>query len=453
MEGNTGPIEWMQEWLDWLHREWIGLWQELQDTEGRERVWTRIKAHLRKWIVYYVFGVILLVVMYGLWMDGDGEGERMVRRTGRGNVKGLMTGGGAEGSTNYPSTLTVAQRKQLFTETSFPRSSVTPYKEANPPKYAQPNIEGANPLKQNSNPNITMVNPVAPQTTGDNEGGGKGSGKGSGNKGGAGNPNRVNRNVNIMNKKVITDEFKRKLSQNLIKGRKSPLQTPSTVNEQFTKVNAAIQANSANNIIQPSSNLPTQPHGIPISNLKASASSSVNVSVSIESGARTSAPAPAAPAANVPKQPAKSNTPAQTESGAKPPAGQQPPAQQQAPGPQKGSRKDQGADAIKAAVDAVNQKKAQKQAKKTERNKQGKQYAAQAKEVSKQFKRPSAGSAEAGRLLDEVKRGVGQQFDKIGSILFSFLTAAGLATAAGVTVLKETGYEPPKKVATMAMHI
>lgn len=449
MEGNTGPIEWVQEWLDWLHREWIGLWQELQDREGRERVWMRIKAHLREWIVYYVFGVCLLVIGYGLWMDGEDGGarERVARGPGRGNVKGLMTGGGAEGSTNG-NTISVAARRAAL---------LASYKENQRAKPAT-ELQLSKSNQQYTNPNLKHAKSYVYKTEGGNSTNAGGGGRR--NRGGSVNsrtglnssnsPNRVNSGSQTnpepeFTRNMATGSNKTQVNQG------TSIETQ-TVPEQKLASNAASQTNNQPNPVnnskqpkEPSSKAPPakQP-GIPIE-----ASSSVSVSVEVAGGG--SQPAPAAPAANVPKQPAKTNTPTQTESGEKPPAGQQP--AQQPGAPQKGSRKDQGADAIKAAVDAVNQKKAQKQVKKTERNKQGKQYAAQAKEVSKQFKRPSAGSAEAGRLLDQVKQGVGQQFDKIGSILFSFLTAIGLATAAGVTTLKETGYEPAKKVATMAMHI
>lgn len=516
MEGNTGPTLWAQEWLEWLHKEWSGLWHELQDRDGRERVWTRIKAHFREWIAYYVFGVILLVIGYGLWMDvEDGRRERVARETGK-MRKGMMTGGAPTAYYGiYEPEFTPEVREKLdnpdISDNEKTRAIQDIVSKVNKEKNIDPSkSQGAisanqlleahikskkitvlKPPKENGMKNVANIRAAIGVKGGNlsgmiettqlppkgNQGGGLGGGGGNNgvgsNMGGDGG-NRGIATINEVNSQVqqtsqLTSaqqpKFPTQEKLNNAKpqtaairnqGTSMGTQTDPEHNKQPNHANAAAQTSKLPKPVnnpqpKPSSNAPPakQP-GIPI---EASASSSVNVSVSIESGEQSSAPAPTAPAANAPK-PTNTNTAAQT-AGEKPPAGQQKPQQtQQAPtGPQKGSRKDQGADAIQAAVAAVEQKKAQKQATKTARRQQGKQYATQSREASKQFKRSTPGSAEASRLIEQVKQGAGQQFGRIGNFIYSILIAAGLATAAGVTVLNEAAYKPVQKVATMAMHI
>lgn len=473
MDINTGPIEWVTKWLDWLHRELSELLLELLDREGRERVWKRIKAHLREWIVYYVFGVCLLVIGCGLWMaDDDDIGDGKVARGSdmeSGTVrKGVMTGGGGEGPTQvtlgYAATghtpkprvnpFLSREGKALIPVNKNIKEKLGIVSESNLQHASEASSEQKSlthkQLERNKNLNdkltqvLTQTQTKQPTPKGNQVeelGGG-----GEGNKGKGTKSAEIELNKPIPGEsKLIPEQPRQSLVKENVKQalpQIAKIRNEKTIPDPYNKPPPKPSANA---------HAPPEQLGIPI---EASASSSVNISVSIDSGAQPAAPA--APTANAPK-PAKTNN--QPEGGEKPHAGQpqapagQQPVQQQPTGPQKTGRKDQGADAIQAAVAAVKQKQAQKTAEKGALKQQGKQYTAQAKEVSKQFKRPSAGSAEAGRLLDEVKRGVGQQFDRLGSILFSLLTAIGLATAAGVTTLKETGYEPAKKVAAMAMHI
>ncbi len=107
----------VQEWLD-------RVWQELQDSEGRERVLGRVKAHFREYVVYYVFAVVLFVVMYGLWSyerDGeDGEDIGMAKGSSQGKVKKMvMTGGGANGSPNEATVTRAGPTKQGVKEPTY----------------------------------------------------------------------------------------------------------------------------------------------------------------------------------------------------------------------------------------------------------------------------------------------------------------------------------------------
>ncbi len=84
--------------IEWLDR----LWKELQDPEGRERVIVRVKAHIREYVVYYVFAVVLFVGIYGLWSYERGENaDSVARGSSQGKVKKIvMTGGGDPDSPN-----------------------------------------------------------------------------------------------------------------------------------------------------------------------------------------------------------------------------------------------------------------------------------------------------------------------------------------------------------------
>jgi hypothetical protein len=183
--------------------------------------------------------------------------------------------------------------------------------------------------------------------------------------------------------------------------------------------------------------------GTPVSQLQASAGAKVSVTVVNPPAA------PAAPSTNnkapkpVDKQP-EANQP-QTA----PVKPQQAPAQ----GPQKDARKDQGAEGVKQAVEAALAKKEQKGQIRAGKKQETKQLLSQYKQASAQFKRKTPGGGTIDQLLSQVKQGVGQQFDRIGGILFSLLTVLGLATAAGTVALERTGFAPAKRVITMASRI
>jgi hypothetical protein len=469
----------VQEWLD-------SIWQEIQEPEGRERVLKRVKAHFREYVVYYVFAVVLVMVIYGLWSyERDCEDVGMARGSSQGKVKKVvMTGGGVTGAPNSdPNQFTTTYHEKITSADDLAKLK------------AMTSDDLATEINKRLGPNAsqsdknTLENAVRrnlPKKL-------KSTPKGK-------NIGAQGANSTSSNAENLSTNFKKKLSNKLMnlrneKGFKryasvatvpeqnkgTSISVPAQI-PQFSVKETTNQTQLIPQIAEPrkpkknlelnpnqhppySINDPNQteknpnnkpikdgpPSGVPLSSLfresaGARAKAGVKVSVSIVNPQA----APAATNNKTPK-PAKEPEANQQPGPSKP---QQPPAQEQtAQEPQKDAMKDQGAEGVKQAVEAALAKKGQKDAKKQDKVLKTKQIKEQASQLGEQFKRKSAGSGELNQLISQIKQNLGQQVDRIGGILFSLLTVLGLTTAAGVTVVKKVGFDTAEGVATMATRI
>jgi len=421
-------------------------------------------------VVYYVFAVVLVVVMYGLWgYDMEENVDRVARGSIQGKVKKMvMTGGGANGSPNEATVTRAGPTKQGVKEPTYYLGDAAKYI-TDTDRARLSAMTGNNNAKEKEIANIlsNYKGTLKPQDI-------VGQFKSS---------------------RMLSEAVSSTNDQKLVRAYLNPQKTIQPSGEQPGELNksqtAVVRYNKKDSAKQPlaivpaggarpeggeivlveefstqkgggakpakrptgESSTPTgPPSGIPLSALigaragaeaGAQAGAQVSVTVVTQPAAPAPAAAPTAPPATNNKAPKPANKqPEANQPQTTPTKPQQAPAQ----GPQKDARKDQGAEGVRQAVEAALAKKGQKDAKKQGKTQETEKSKALDKQLGEQFKRKSAGSKELNQLMEKVKQGVGQQVDRIGGILFSLLTVLGLTAAAGTAILERIGYDPAKKV-------
>lgn len=463
-------IELVKSWIEkWIIEPWLDTLDTFNNPDKRRILYEKVKQHLAEYMVYYVFGLILLVGIIAIWMYSRDEDNTEVDKGKTGKTKTrirhVMTGGVVIGGIDYTEDQlgTVPDDVLKNITNSNTLRKIIDKKKLNP-KFNISNI-GLSFKQRTAYTEATLKAAREPKTT-----------------------EQVLSETGRMTALPIAEKYKPPTTLGpaksiFLKGTEPPVPVKSTISPptpppliSFNKpVENPVEKPEAkpaeNNPLQLAKNEPNKPEanveqpkmknapptGAPPGVFKAQSQSmaqakaNTTVTVTIQNPVIPAA-APAAPTDQPEK---KTEAKPETAEPAKPKAGNAPQEQQtqgQKP-PAKGSRENKGANEIAAAVKEAKEKEAAKQGEKKDKLEKKTAIAQQYKEASAQFARKAPGASEATNLLSQIKSGVGQQFSKLGGILFSIATAVGIGVAGTGVALERMAYNPAKTAATILTQI